>query len=152
MLELPYRGKSLSMVVLLPKRADGLPALEKQLTLANLNKWIDSMQESHVDIYLPKFKLETFYSLPSVLATMGMPAAFQPGGFTGMSDAPEAKRLALSEIVHKAFVEMDEEGVVFHYGSCALSDRTAKFHPVHIQSNEEVVHDARAGKTQRLAR
>jgi serine protease inhibitor len=44
---------------LLPKRADGLPALEKQLTLANLNKWIDAMQDSRVHIYLPKFKLDS---------------------------------------------------------------------------------------------
>ena len=110
LLELPYRGKSLSMIVVLPKRADGLPALEKQLTLTNLNKWIDAMQDSRVDIYLPKFKLGTFYSLPSVLAAMGMPAAFQAGGFTGMSDVPEAKLLVLSEIVHKAFVEVNEEG------------------------------------------
>ena len=110
LLELPYRGKSLSMIVVLPMKANGLPALEKQLTLANLNKWIDAMQDSRVDIYLPKFKLETFYSLPSVLAAMGMPAAFQAGGFTGMSDIPEAKLLALSEIAHKAFVEVNEEG------------------------------------------
>ena len=110
LLELPYRGKSLSMVVLLPKRADGLPALEKQVTLANLNTWIAAMHASRVHIYLPKFKLETFYSLPSVLATMGMAAAFHVGGFTGMSAAPDAKLLALSEIAHKAFVEVNEEG------------------------------------------
>ena len=110
LLELPYRGKSLSMIVLLPKKANGLPALEKQLTIDNLNKWIDAMQDSRVHIYLPKFTLETFYSLPPVLAAMGMPAAFQAGGFTGMSDVPDAKSLALSEIAHKAFVEVNEEG------------------------------------------
>ena len=39
-----------------------------------------------------------------------MPLAFQAGGFTGMSDAPEAKLLALSQVVHKAFVDVNEEG------------------------------------------
>lgn len=110
MLQLPYRGNTLSMLVLLPKQANGLPALEKLLTIANLNKWVEAMQEYRVRLFLPKFKLETFYSLPPVLKTMGMPAAFQPGGFTGMSDSPEAELLALSEVAHKAFVEVNEEG------------------------------------------
>ena len=41
---------------------------------------------------------------------MGMPTAFEPGGFTGMSEAPEARTLSLSAVVHKAFVEVNEEG------------------------------------------
>lgn len=50
------------------------------------------------------------YNLPQTLSSMGMPAAFAPGGFTGMSDAPEARDLVLSQVVHKAFVDVNEEG------------------------------------------
>jgi len=110
LLALPYRGNALTMAVLLPKRHDGLPAIEKQLTSTSLAKWLEALQQQKVHVFLPKFKLETLYSLPPTLTKMGMPAAFQAGGFTGMSDAPEAKLLALSEVVHKAFVEVNEEG------------------------------------------
>ena len=44
------------------------------------------------------------------MSALGMPAAFQAGGFTGMSDAPQASQLALSQVAHKAFVHVDEEG------------------------------------------
>ena len=124
-LELPYRGNILSMFVLLPKQANGLPALEKLLTIANLNKWIEAMQEYRVHLFLPKFKLETFYSLPQVLKAMGMPAAFQPGGFTGMSDAPEAKLLMLSEVAHKAFVEVNEKGTEAAAATAVVAQATS---------------------------
>jgi serpin B len=110
LLELPYRGKTLSMIVLLPKQHDGLGALEKQLTADTLNKWLETMQRQTVHVFLPKFRLETMYTLRGTLSAMGMPAAFQPGGFTGMSDAPEAPLLALSHVVQKAFVDVNEEG------------------------------------------
>ena len=110
LLELPYRGHTLSMIVLLPKNPQGLAAFEKQLTADNLNRWVEAMREQKVHVFLPKFKMETSYSLPPTLSSMGMPAAFEAGGFTGMSDAPEAKLLALSQVIHKAFVDVNEEG------------------------------------------
>ncbi len=109
-LELPYRGHTLAMLVLLPKSADKLAALEKQLTADNLQRWTETLRKQKVRVFLPKFTMETLYELPSSLSNMGMPLAFQPGGFTGMSDAPEAKLLALSQVVHKAFVDVNEEG------------------------------------------
>jgi serine protease inhibitor len=110
LLELPYRGHQLAMIVLLPKKPDGLSALETGLTAANLNKWLEVMQQQKVHVFLPRFTLETTYDLPQTLSAMGMPAAFQPGGFTGVSDAAEASTLALSQVVHKAFVAVNEEG------------------------------------------
>jgi len=110
LLELPYRGKTLSMIVLLPQQHDGLAALEKQLTADTWNKWLGTMQQQTVHVFLPKFRLETMYPLPGTLSAMGMPAAFQPGGFTGISDVPEARTLALSQVVQKAFVDVNEEG------------------------------------------
>ncbi|MGH7962966.1 MAG: serpin family protein [Candidatus Binatia bacterium] len=110
MLELPYRGNALAMVVLLPKRHDGLPALEQRLTAETLTTWLETMRKQKVHVFLPKFTLETSYDLPETLSALGMPAAFAPGGFTGVSDAPEADTLALSEVIHKAFVDVNEEG------------------------------------------
>jgi serpin B len=59
---------------------------------------------------VPRFQLHATYQLASTLAALGMPEAFQPGGFTGMSESPHARWLALSAIVHGACVEVTEEG------------------------------------------
>jgi serpin B len=109
-LELPYRGHTLSMLVLLPKSPEGLAALEKKLTADTFTRWMDALQEQQVHVFVPKFTLETTYDLPQTLSAMGMPAAFQPGGLTGLSDTPQANLLTLSEVIHKAFVDVNEEG------------------------------------------
>jgi serine protease inhibitor len=125
LLELPYRGRTLSMIVLLPKNPEGLTALEQKLTADNLNRWVEAMQNQKVHVFLPKFTLETLYDLPSTLSSMGMPAAFAPGGFTGMSDAPEASLLALSQVIHKAFVDVNEEGTEAAAATVAVANLVA---------------------------
>lgn len=109
-LEMPYRGNTLSMVLILPRRHDAIHELEHRLTAAALPAWLAQLSVQDVHVSLPRFKMETSYSLTSTLSALGMPAAFQAGGFTGMSDAPQASRLALSQVAHKAFVHVDEEG------------------------------------------
>lgn len=110
---LPYRGKSLSMVILLPRSVDGLAALEKQVEDKRLAAWLaklDQQQAQSIDLFLPKFKLETGYDLASSFMKMGMKEAFQPGkaDFRGMGWP--IGRLFISQIKHKAYVEVNEEG------------------------------------------
>lgn len=110
---LPYRGKSLSMVVLLPRTMDGLAALERQLRDQSLTGWLaelDAQPEQKIELFLPRFKLETTYDLVSPLARMGMKEAFDlsKADFRGMG-WPKG-RLYISQIKHKAFVEVNEEG------------------------------------------
>lgn len=111
-LSLPYKGDSLSMVVLLPKAVDGLPALEKQLTGGDLKEWLarlDAQRNRTVHLYLPKFKMETEYDLGSPFQKMGMKDAFSPAAdFTGMGW--KKGLLWIGQIKHKAFVEVNEEG------------------------------------------
>ena len=109
-LEMPYRGNTLSMVLILPRRHDAIHQLEHRLTAEALPAWLALLSLQDVQVSLPRFKMETSYSLTSTLSALGMPAAFQAGGFTGMSDDPQASRLALSRVAHKAFVHVDEEG------------------------------------------
>ncbi len=110
---IPYAWKAQSMVILLPQTIDGLAALEKQLTEQSLKGWLaklDSQRGQSIDLYLPKFRLETRYDLVLPVKKMGMKAAFAPGeaDFSGMG-WPQGK-LWISQIVHKAFVEVSEEG------------------------------------------
>ena len=127
-LELPYEGKDLSMVVFLPRKVDGLPALEKSLSTDRLDesrkepgyfefiRYLKKMRDQKVAVALPKFKLTSEFMLNKVLAALGMRTAFtRAADFTGMNGS--GPRLFLSVAVHKAFVEVNEEGTVAAAGS-----------------------------------
>jgi len=107
-LELPYAGEELSMLILLPKE-DSPDKVEGTLTAQRINEWRASMKEEQVDVYLPRFKLETKYGLVETFKELGMRQAFDLGqadfsGMTGWRD------LFISSIIHQAFVEVNEEG------------------------------------------
>ncbi|XP_056868212.1 leukocyte elastase inhibitor-like isoform X2 [Takifugu flavidus] len=114
-LELPYVGKELSMLIFLPKQMEdsttGLEKLEKLLTYDNFMEWTrpDMMKEVEVQVGLPRFKMEEKCNMKNILVSMGMVDAFDVAAsdFSGMSPAND---LVLSEVVHKAFVEVNEEG------------------------------------------
>ena len=106
-LEMPYVGSELSMVVLLPK--DGADGLGTELTPVLLDSWLDALSEQAVAISLPRFKLQTRYGLADTLAGMGMPDAFElpPADFSGMTGG---KDLYITKVIHQAFIEVNEEG------------------------------------------
>jgi serpin B len=113
-LELPYIGNKLSMVILLPNQVNGLADLESRLTPENLENWLSFSQarydaEEGLEVWLPKFKMSSEFNLKEVLSNMGMPLAFIDGvaNFSGINDK---ERLAISAVVHKTFVDVNEEG------------------------------------------
>jgi len=109
MLELPYVGRDLSMVVLLPNEPDWFGVLEDKLTAANLAQWMNALQETEAVVFLPKFTLTRDFNLKQTLAAMGMTDAFSEGAdFSGMDG--RTNWLYISEVVHKAFVNVNEEG------------------------------------------
>jgi serpin B len=111
-ISVPYKGNGLSMVILLPNAVDGVASLEKQLTAQSLKEWIAKLDKGRVQevkLYMPKFKLEAGYDLVSSFMNMGMKNAFSPAAdFSGMG-WPKGD-LWISQIKHKAFVEVNEEG------------------------------------------
>ena len=95
------------MVVLLPKGND-LSAADPYLDPANLSALEQSASSRRVMVYLPKFKLESQYSLKETLSAMGMPTAFSGAAdFSGMDGAQD---LYISDVYHKAYIEVNEEG------------------------------------------
>ncbi|XP_055415131.1 serpin B3-like isoform X1 [Bubalus kerabau] len=110
-LEIPYKGSELSMMVLLPDEVDGLQELEDQLTAEKLIAWTSpqNMRKRQVDLYLPRFKVEESYDLVPTLRALGMVDAFRDGvaNFSGMTGG---RGLVVSKVVHKCFVEVTEEG------------------------------------------
>ena len=106
-LKLPYVGNELSMVVLLPRALDGLAAAEKSLTPENLAKWMPR-DERKVIVSLPKFKMTNEFELAPTLAAMGMADAFSDkADFSGMNGKRD---LQISNVIHKALVDVNEEG------------------------------------------
>ncbi len=106
-LEMPYSGEKLSMLILLPKD-DNLKGLENSLTVEQLSKWKKGLKEQRVKIFIPKFKFETKSFMTKMLKEMGMPIAFSDSAdFSGMTGK---KGLKIDEVIHQAFVEVNEEG------------------------------------------
>jgi serpin B len=107
-LEMPYAGKELSMVVLLPRKIDGLAELEKSLTADKLAGWLSKAREEEVVVSLPKFKATSEFSLKDALTALGVKKAFTPmANFSGINGKED---LYVSAVVHKAFVDVNEEG------------------------------------------
>ncbi|CAH2284160.1 serpin B6-like [Pelobates cultripes] len=114
-IEIPYVNNELSMIILLPDDIEdsttGLEKLEKELTHENFLQWTnpEMMDLTEMELYLPKFKLEDNYDLKSALISMGICDAFDHGkaDFSAMSANNE---LLLSKVIHKSFVEVNEEG------------------------------------------
>jgi len=107
-LEMRYAGTGMAFDVLLPKTVGELPEVEKSLTPENLAGWLGQLSTRNVQVSLPKFRAEASVSLGKTLSMMGMPTAFTGhADFSGMSSKD---RLGISEVVHKSFVDVSEEG------------------------------------------
>ncbi|XP_053286047.1 leukocyte elastase inhibitor [Pleuronectes platessa] len=115
-LELPFEKEELSMFILLPEQStdcsDPLLKLEMELTLEMLNEWTDRKNmdvQSDIHVHLPKFKLEEDYDLKEPLSELGMTDVFCPSK-ADLSGMNGEAGLFLSTVIHKAFMEVNEEG------------------------------------------
>lgn len=106
-IELPYDGSELSMLILLPK--DSLESVERTLNYERIKNIREKLENYPVEVYMPKFKLEREYLLNSTLIKMGMPSAFSDS-FADFSGMDGTKKLKMGKVIHKAFVEVNEEG------------------------------------------
>uniref|UniRef100_A0A8B9R044 Serpin domain-containing protein n=1 Tax=Anas platyrhynchos TaxID=8839 RepID=A0A8B9R044_ANAPL len=119
-------NNDLSMFILLPRDIAGLQKLIRELTFENLSAWTspELMEKMKVELYLPRFTVEEKYNLKSALSKMGIQDAFTEGqaDFTGMS---EKDNLVLSQVFHKCYVEVNEEGTeAAAASSAALTSRS----------------------------
>jgi len=106
-LELPYKGDKISMLVLLPTK--DLASIESSLTTEKLNEYKSKMKETKLDsVSLPKFELDTKYLMKDTLSALGMPTAFSGNAdFSGMTGK---KDLYIDFVIHQAYVKVDEKG------------------------------------------
>ena len=108
-LQMPYSGGDWAMLLILPKTVDGLGAVEAKLGPVDLTRIIGALTDQSVRVSLPKFGLSQNFSLSTVLKGMGMTRAFDPrqADFSGMDGERD---LCLSDVLHKAYVAVDEQG------------------------------------------
>jgi serpin B len=107
-LEMPYRSNRLSMVILLPKKNDGLADLEKTLTISGIEQLLQTGSLQEVNVYLPKFKATSRFDLKKPLEDLGIVDAFSgKADFSGITDPSD---LFIEAALHKAYVAVDEEG------------------------------------------
>lgn len=110
LLEMPYAGEELSMLILLPKQMNGLKEVEDLVTVENLENWLSRLQKQEVVVSIPKFKMSAEFLLNETLTSLGMSDAFSSvsADFSGMT--PDPVGLYISKVIHKAFVDVNEEG------------------------------------------
>lgn len=121
--ELPYDGGELSMLILLPDEGR-FNEIEAAIDGSLLRNAVDGLQWTRLALTMPKFKMETSFSLKDSLASMGMVKAFAPGeaDFSGMDGTRE---LYIGDVVHKAFVEVDEAGTEAAAATAVIMQTTA---------------------------
>jgi serpin B len=118
-LEKPYAGNELAMVFVLPaKTASTLGELEAELTAETLEEWLHRAKRRTVDLRIPKFTMTSSANLNETLKEMGVSRAFDSGRaeFAKISDMP----LSISEVLHKATVEVNESGTEAAAASATL--------------------------------
>jgi serpin B len=148
-IDMPYAGHDTSMLILLPKAGDGLGAMEKNLSAKQLAQVLQSIQYRRIDLSLPRFKIEQSAALSQVLQALGMKLAFDAdkADFSGMCTA---EPLYIGEVLHKAFVRVDEEGTEAAAATAVMMGAGAAMireEPLRVQVDRPFVFVIRDQKT-----
>ncbi|XP_072216430.1 serpin E3 [Excalfactoria chinensis] len=108
--ELPYLGEKLSMFIVLPShKRTPLSQIESHLSAKTIALWSSSLKRTKMDIFLPRFSIQSLFDLKTVFSALGIRDAFDPitANFKGIS---EQAGLYISEAIHKAKIEVTEDG------------------------------------------
>ena len=131
-LELPYKGEALSMVLFLPRSHDMLSRFEESLTLDKLLETMTALRPTKVEVFLPRFKLTGGYTLNDSLTALGMRDAFSMGAdFAGITKQPPG--LFISAVLQKTFAELNEQGTEAAAVTVVLMDEKAAAPPHRVE-------------------
>ncbi|KAH6942771.1 hypothetical protein HPB50_010090 [Hyalomma asiaticum] len=110
-LEIPCKGRGVSMVIVLPDAPDGLDLLQERLTPSSLRALLCSLDlVIDVQLTLPKFTLDSSIMLKDSLSALGAKKVFTPGD-ADLSGMFETDRPPVTDVVHRTFVQVDEGGM-----------------------------------------
>jgi serpin B len=135
---IPYKSDEVSMFVFLPLNKDSFDYALKNFDIRRYSSLTRAMQSTKVNLSLPKFKVETEYQLHEKLPAMGMPVAFSGNAdFSGMTGE---KGLAISLVIHKAFVDVSEKGTEAAAATVVIMSRNGGSHkPVDFKADHPFI-------------
>ena len=145
--QLPYKGDDLSILIVLPKFNDKLAMqqLAKHLSATKIKQWSAGLVRQEVKIHLPKFKLDARYQMKTLLADMGMPKAFDNGAeFNLYADGPPIK---LDEVYHQAVVTVDEKGTEAAAAAAILGMYVGMSYPAEFKADHPFMFIIKDNKT-----
>ncbi len=146
-LELPYKGNKLSMLIILPKYREDYDyetgeivvydyTLEDiELSLEKLKEYKSQMEETKLEsIFIPKFEFDTKYYMKETLIALGMPTAFSENNadLSGMWTRQRDENLYIDQVIHQAFVKVDEEGTEAAAATAVIIGETTSVRPRNI--------------------
>ena len=108
--ELPYVGGGLSMLIVLPDAIDGLDAVERSLTPAALDRWAAALKPHETVVRLPRFRSSSSFALEETLRNLGIRLAFRSDGGADFSGISTAEKLFIAHVIHEARIDVAEEG------------------------------------------
>ena len=145
--QLPYKGDDLSMLVVLPKLNHKLAMqqLAKSLSVTKIKQWSAGLVRQEVDLQLPKFKLDARYQMKTLLADMGMTKAFNNAAeFNLYADGTPIK---LDEVYHQAVVTVDEKGTEAAAAAGAVGMYVGRSYPVEFKADHPFMFVIKDNKT-----
>jgi serpin B len=145
-LELPYAGERLSMLVILPQRGVDLAKIESALSAETINAWASELEEQKVGMSLPQWTMTQRVDLARILQKMGMKLPFSRGAdFSGMNG--RTNDLFIGKVIHKAFIEVNEQGSEAAAATAVIMKRTAMPQHAQFHANRPFIHLIRDRET-----
>ncbi|XP_010898287.4 neuroserpin-like isoform X2 [Esox lucius] len=123
-LEMPYQGEDMSMLIVLPRQEVSLAALEPIIEAPLLEEWASNIQRQEVEVYLPRFKVEQKVDLTQTLKNLGIKKIFTDyADLSAMTT--DGNKPFIRKAVHKAYLDVTEEGAEGAAATGVLGDRMA---------------------------
>jgi serpin B len=145
--QLPYKGDDLSMLLVLPKSKDktAMQQLVEELNSSQVSEWTEQLENKEVSLYLPKFKLEERYQMETLLADMGMPKAFDKAAEFDFFN--ETLPINIDEVYHQAVVTVDEKGTEAAAATAIVGMYVGMSYPIEFTADHPFMFMIKDNKT-----
>jgi serpin B len=122
-IDIPYANEDYTLTIILPKSYKKLKQVEKKLSIDCYNDYLSNKVEKRINLWLPKFSIESEFELNKTLIELGIKEAFtESANFSGITDK---EKLYISNIIHKANISVDEEGTEASAATAVIMSKTS---------------------------